>query len=179
MGGFGVLRLSLSEKWLDYQLINKQKNKNVIKKDKKMEKIITKIKSRVSNLSATLVNNITLRKNFIQFVKNDMTYYKNRNIAVYYELLSRDNCELQGHEYGETFNAIDGSNLYQEQKKTRKKVGYVYSKSTPVIIGGIQMKRIIITLPENGNSGDFFGLASGYLQAENQIVCYMKYIKQL
>ena len=141
------------------------------------EKIKLEIKANGSNLNATLINIISLKRKFVGFVKDDMKDYKGRNIAVYYELLSRNNCELQRVEYCESFNAIDGKYLYQEQKEIRESAGYKYSKSTPVVINGVKMNRIVITIPSKGNSGDFFGLASGYLQAENQIVCYMKYIK--
>jgi len=142
-----------------------------------IQNIKSEIKANGSNLKATFINIISLKRKFVGFVKDDIKHFNGKNIAVYYELLSRNNCQIQGLEYGESFNAIDGICLYQEQKGNRERVGYKYSKPTPVVINGVKMNRIIITIPSNSNSGDFFGLASGYLQAENQIVCYMKYIK--
>ena len=135
-----------------------------------------KIKTILSK-DQVFIDVIQLKKSFSSFVKDDMKDFRGRNTAIYYELLSRENCKLTGREYGESFTALDDSPAYLDQKAKRESDGYKYGKPTPVTIGGVHMKRIIITSPNNGNVADFFGFASNYLQAGNEQVCYMKYVK--
>lgn len=111
-----------------------------------------------------------LKKSFMNFIKFDKKYCK--KITVYYEIMTKENCIKNNKPFGNTFNAMDGFDLYNKQKKLREKNGYVYGAPTVVILGGEKMKRIIIK--SNTEVFDFFGLISGYVQATNEIVCYYK-----
>jgi hypothetical protein len=133
-----------------------------------------------SVIQSSVINIVALKRKFNQFTEFDRLDLKGKEIAIYYELLSEENCELHGKIYGEEINALDGSAMFQSQKKSREASGYVYLKPEDVIINGFNFKRYIIKGPNvNGQKdyGDCFGFVSNYLQASDEIVCYMQYVK--
>ncbi len=123
---------------------------------------------------STMIQFSPMKSNFILMIKKDKRTMK--NINVYYELMTRENCNLRGLPYDmKTLNCIDGDTMFLSQKKLRESRGYTYGTPTTVIVEGIKMERIIIEGPGKGvkNYGDFFGMVSNYIQASHEIVCYM------
>lgn len=112
------------------------------------------------------------RKDLLQCIKSDKKNFK--NISVYYEILSREHCITQGLDPNElNINCIDGTESFNAMKRMRETHGYSHGNATDVKIEGLKLKRIIISGPSGQNYGDWFGILSGYVQRENELVCYM------
>jgi len=116
-----------------------------------------------------------MKDEFEKFLKSDKKDFKGTKTPIYYELMNLENCKKRNKPLG-TFNAIDGRDLFLEQKKEREKAGYTYSKPKPINFRGIKLNMHIIR-KEGCNFEDHFGLINDYYQASCEVVCFSQFVK--
>lgn len=121
-------------------------------------------------MKGVIYNVVEMKKQFLMYIERDKKSFK--NITIYYESMSEENTQIMGFDNKYlNVNCCDGYDQFLKQKTMRESHGYIYSKATDCVIGGIKLKRYIIKTTEK-YTGDHLGLISGYLQADNEVVCY-------
>ena len=89
---------------------------------------------------------------------------------VYYEVARK----LSADEGQVVVNCIDAGDMYVAVERQYKSQGLHIGEPRPVEVAGHKFEMLVLRHPdESKHFADYFGLAAGYMQAQNEIVMYM------